>query len=292
MLKSLKVMALAVLAVALLTPAFAQETPEEKPPVEEQPKAEAAAPAEQPDLEAEATLELAKRVQNPIAKLTSIGLRDDLSLNYGPEDDVLNVFDIIPVLPIQISQNTNLIWRTDIPVIHMPYPESVDGVGDINMSFYLAAARPAKLTWGAGPVVEFPTATNESIGTKKWSGGGGIVIVYTAKKWVAGGRVNNIWSLAGEKDKPAVNQMLLEPFFHYNLNGGWYFSFAPSITADWETSNTDNRWLIPLGGGVGKMFSWGKQKMNATAQAYYNVEKPEFGPDYSLRLQLGFLFPK
>jgi hypothetical protein len=29
-----------------------------------------------------------------------------------------------------------------------------------------------------------------------------------------------------------------------------------------------------------------------TLQAYYNVEKPEFGPDWSLRFAVSFLFPE
>jgi hypothetical protein len=32
--------------------------------------------------------------------------------------------------------------------------------------------------------------------------------------------------------------------------------------------------------------------MNAQFQAFYNVEKPDFVGDWSLRFQLQFLFPK
>jgi hypothetical protein len=32
--------------------------------------------------------------------------------------------------------------------------------------------------------------------------------------------------------------------------------------------------------------------VNASLQAYYNVEKPEFGPDWSVRFAVQFLFPK
>jgi hypothetical protein len=32
--------------------------------------------------------------------------------------------------------------------------------------------------------------------------------------------------------------------------------------------------------------------MNAQVQGFYNVEKPDFGADWTLRLQLQFLFPK
>ena len=32
--------------------------------------------------------------------------------------------------------------------------------------------------------------------------------------------------------------------------------------------------------------------INAQAQAFYNVEKPDYGPDWSARLQVQLLFPK
>ena len=63
------------------------------------------------------------------------------------------------------------------------------------------------------------------------------------------------------------------------------------MTANWEADSGD-RWTIPVGGGVGKIFKIGKQPVNGQVSAYYNVEKPDFGADWQLRLQLQFLFPK
>jgi hypothetical protein len=47
-----------------------------------------------------------------------------------------------------------------------------------------------------------------------------------------------------------------------------------------------------VGGGIGKIFKIGSQAMNAQAHYYYNVEKPDFVGDSSIRLQLQFMFPK
>ena len=43
---------------------------------------------------------------------------------------------------------------------------------------------------------------------------------------------------------------------------------------------------------MGRIFHIGGQAMNAQLQGFYNVDRPEFGPDWSLRFQLQFLFPK
>ncbi len=66
---------------------------------------------------------------------------------------------------------------------------------------------------------------------------------------------------------------------------------APTITANWE-ADSGNTWTVPFGGGIGKIVKIGKQPVNAQVSAYYNVEKPEFAPDWQLRLQFQLLFPK
>ena len=86
--------------------------------------------------------------------------------------------------------------------------------------------------------------------------------------------------------------MLLQPFLNYNLPGGWYLTSSPVLTADWKAEKAGDVWTVPLGGGVGKLFRVGTQPINVQLAAYGNVAKPEFGPDWQLRFQIQFLFPK
>jgi hypothetical protein len=65
----------------------------------------------------------------------------------------------------------------------------------------------------------------------------------------------------------------------------------PILTANWEASSGD-KWTVPLGGGVGKLFNLDKLPINTQLQAYYNVERPDLAADWQLRFQLQFLFPK
>jgi len=139
--------------------------------------------------------------------------------------------------------------------------------------------------------VSFPTATDKVLGTDRWSAGPSVVLLTMPGNWVIGTLVNNIWSFAGDSDKPDVNQFLLQYFINYNLPNGWYLTSAPINTANWEADN-DDRWTIPIGGGAGKIFRLGKLPLNASAQSFYNVEHPDPGPEWSLRCQLQFLFPK
>ena len=47
-----------------------------------------------------------------------------------------------------------------------------------------------------------------------------------------------------------------------------------------------------MGGGFGKVFRIGDQPMNAQCQAFYNIEDTPTSGDWSIRIQLQFLFPK
>ena len=81
--------------------------------------------------------------------------------------------------------------------------------------------------------------------------------------------VRQLWSFAGDDDRQDVSQLLIQPFANYNMAGGWFLTSAPIITANWK-ADSDDTWLVPLGGGGG-VFKIGPQPVNML-QAYYNVE--------------------
>lgn len=255
------------------------------------------------------TEDLAKAAQNPVANMISLPFQNNTNFGYGPDDDVQNILNIQPVWPFSLGPDWNLITRTILPVIYQPdlaFPVKVApgvveemtvdgafGLGDLNETLFFSPARPSKVIWGVGPTFTLPTATDDVLGTGKWSAGPAFVVLTMPGDWVLGLLVNNQWSFGGDSDRASVNAMLLQYFVNYNFPDGWYLSSAPINTANWEASS-DDRWTVPLGGGVGRIFKAGKQPMNAQVSAYYNVVKPDNVPaaDWQLRIQLQLLFPK
>src|SRR6185295_14223182 len=109
--------------------------------------------------------------------------------------------------------------------------------------------------------------------------------------WVIGAIINNVWSFAGDQDRIAVNRMFLQPLVNYNFRGGSYVNFVPKITADWEAHGSE-RWTVPIGGGVGKIIRIGALPLDAQLGAYYNVVRPDNGPEWELRAQVQLIFPR
>lgn len=235
--------------------------------------------------------ELAKETQNPVAPLISVPFQNNINTGYGPSNEVQYLLRFQPVVPFALGRHVNLITRSILPIYSQTWPTSVTGLSDMNISFFFSPSKPASFLWGLGPILQFPTATDATLGSGKWCAGPTGVIVYMKRQWVVGVLANNVWSYAGERDRQRVSAMLVQYFINYNLPLGWYISTSPYITADWQSTNVD-RWTIPFGAGVGKTFRISKQAMNATIAAYYNVKRPRVGPDATLRVAIQFLFPE
>lgn len=238
---------------------------------------------------------LAKQAQNPIANLVSLPLQNNTNFNIGPDNETQNILNIQPVWPFEVTKNMNLITRTILPVISQPDilaggEGRIDGIGDTTFTGFFSPKDSGSITWGLGPVFLLPTASNDYLGSDKWGAGASAVFLAMPGHWVIGSLFSNVWSFAGPGDQD-VNLFTWQYFINYNMADGWYLTTAPIITANWE-ADSDNTWTVPFGGGVGKIFKIGKQPINAQVSGYYNAVTPDFGPDWQLRLQLQFLFPK
>jgi len=232
--------------------------------------------------------ELAKLSQNPLANIMSFPFQNNTTFGIGEFNRTSNVLNIQPVLPFF---NGQLITRTIIPIVSQPVGENEtnSGVGDINFSAFYAPPSGGGITWGFGPIAVIPTGSDVS--SKKWGLGPSFVLLKISKIFVYGFLVNNVWSVAGNENANDVNSMLFQYFINYNFEGGWYLSTAPIITANWEASE-GNQWVVPFGGGGGKIVRFGKLPVNFQAQVFYNVVKPDNFGDWSLRLQAQLMLPK
>lgn len=168
------------------------------------------------------------------------------------------------------------------------------GLGDLQLSAFLSpsAAGKSGLIWGAGAIVQAPTDT-QGLGNGNWGLGPTAVVLrlQPGDPWVYGVLVNNVWSLTSDGRGGAYSNLLVQPFLNYNLPGGTYFTSSPVVTANWKAPG-GQQWLVPLGGGVGHIFHLGKLPVNTQVGAYYNVVKPDAGPQWQLRAQVQLMFPK
>lgn len=243
--------------------------------------------------------ELAKAAQNPIADMISLPFQNNTNFDVGPREKTQNILNIQPVVPFDLNPEWNLITRTIIPVISQPGfaagQDRTEGIGDIQFSAFFSPKQPTATgwIWGAGPIVQFDSATEDELGAGRTGLGPTAVALKFEGPWAYGALINNVWSVDSDDDRDDVNIMLLQPFVNYNFpdKPGRYLTFAPIITANWE-ADSDDQWTVPLGLGIGQIMRWGEQPVNLQASAYNNVEAPDNGAEWQLRLQMQFLFPR
>ena len=241
--------------------------------------------------------ELAKLAQNPVGNLISLPFQNDTNLNVGPDKGTQNILNIQPVIPITVNADWNIITRTILPVIWNPSlgpgVDGKDGIGDTTFTAFLSPAKPGSWIWGAGPVVQIPTNSNAQLGNRNWGLGPSIVVLHLehGDPWVYGALVNNVWSLSSNKQGGSYSNGLIQPFLNYNLPEGLYLTSSPVITVNWK-ADSGQRWTVPIGGGVGKIFHFGKLPVNMQLSGYYNVERPDNQANWQIRAQVQLMFPK
>ena len=244
----------------------------------------------------DATEELARAAQNPIATMISVPFQNNTNFEFGPREKTQHIMNIQPVLPFKLNDDWNLVTRTIVPVISQPGftpgQDRKNGLGDTVFTAFFVPNDTGLWTWGVGPAVLLPTATDDRLGAQEWGAGPSAVFLTMQGPWVAGSLFSNVWSFSHDDSDDKVNLFTWQPFLNYNMDDGWYLTSSPIVTANWE-ADSDHTWTVPLGGGLGRVFRVGEQNLNAQMSAYYNVEKPDdFGPQWQLRMQLVFLFPK
>jgi hypothetical protein len=242
-----------------------------------------------------AQAELAKKLQNPVASLISVPFQMNYDFGIGPDGDEGGrfVMNVQPVIPISLNDHWNLISRTILPVIDMDSPISGDddltGIGDVLQSAFFSPKDPVG-GWivGFGPVLGIPTASEEALGSDKWTAGPTFVVLRQQSGFTFGVLANHVWSFAGDHDREDVTATFLQPFLSYTTKTATSFGLNTEALYDWE----HEEWTVPLNATASQVLKLGRQPLSVTLGARYYADQPTFGPEWGLRLALTLLFPK
>ena len=238
--------------------------------------------------------DLAKKLANPIASLISLPFQNNMDIGIGDNLGSRNTLNIQPVIPLSITENVNLITRVILPVISQHnisgIGNSETGLGDAVVSAFLSpSVSRGGLTWGAGPVLLIPTATNDLLANKKFGVGPTAVALYQTRGMTIGALINQIWSVAGDATRPDLSMMLVQPFFTFNWKSGAGIGANFEVTQNWIASTT-TVWFNP---NVTAVTALGKQRVQFLVGPRINLAAQDGAKaKLGVRTQLVFLFPK
>lgn len=244
-------------------------------------------------------VELARKISNPVANLTSVPIQYNYQNNLGPnEDGKKSLMKIQPIIPFSISDDWNLITRTIIPVVQTqdmyPGAGTETGFGDTNLSLFFSPKEPTSngIIWAAGPVILLPTESHD-LGKDKWGLGPTFAVLKindlgNKKSLTMGLLTSQIWTVESHTDKTETNQLFVQPFMSFVLPTATTLTLSSETTFDWAANEKE----VPIIFQVGQMARIGGQLINFQVGQQWYADKYTGGSNWATRFQVTFLFPR
>lgn len=229
--------------------------------------------------------------QNPLSALRSVYFQN----SYGrAPNGAADIFSIQPVWPFRLGEDWRLITYTIMPVetLQSPVPGGgrSSGLGNVLFNGFIRPNSEGPVSWGIGPALQLPTRTDPRLGSGSVSVGPAAVVYAKSGAVSAGAVVQNLWSL-GASGPDRVNELGIQYILGYDLPDGWFLESNATVSADWLAAPGD-RWLVPVGGGIGKVFQIGDGRWfySASLQGFYNADRPNGAPAWEAVAQFQIIF--
>jgi hypothetical protein len=200
-----------------------------------------------------------------------------------------------PVIPKDLGGDWNLISRTILPVVSQdelaPGMGDASGIGDVTQSFFFSPEPTTKRgwTWGVGPVLLAPTASDDLLGADRWAAGPTAVLLrQTADGWTYGGLFNHLESFGGDEPQIDISNTLVQLFVSRRVGPGRTVSANVESTYDWEAE----QWTVPVHVAVSQVLRIGRQMLSLQCGVGRYVESSELAPKWGVRFTMTLMFRK
>lgn len=235
----------------------------------------------------EGSQSLEQAANDPTASLMSVQVQEIYTGDYHKldEEDGNSVL-LRSAVPFKLGKLDN-IARATLPIV-TDSPSGKSGLGDLVL-FDLVVFNESWGRWGVGPVMLFPTASHDELGSQKWAAGPAVGFVVRQSGLMWGLFNQNLFSYAGDGDREDVDISILEPIINYSLPDQWSLGTSEmNITYDWEAGEWS---ALPLGIKLSKLLRFGKLPVQLSGAYEYNFQNDRVSPEWTFNFTAKFLFP-
>jgi len=229
------------------------------------------------------------KANNPLADMNALNFQNYyVPTLYGVPDANSNTLNLRPVIV-----SGRQIIRATLPVSTVPTGNGQyrSGLGDFSIFDAIKLTPEGSMTdFAVGPLLVAPSATNTALGAGKWQAGAAAVAIHPMPGGsLVGALVTWQHSFAGNVDRPSTHVATAQPIGTFGIGGGYYVRSAPLCIFDFE----NNRYLIPVGLGFGKVFKVNNAVANAFIEPQFSVYHKGAGlPSFQLFMGLNLQWAK
>jgi hypothetical protein len=263
--------------------------------------------------------ELAALLQDPLANISALMTDNTISFRTGATNDKAYEFNIQPIYSINFPKlGWTIVPRALIPILgikpgaELPrlgkdfiedesIPEEQSdrqnrqwGLSDIVTQFFFTPMGQEGIKLGAGPMLSWKTRTNDDVKGAGWGAGPVGVIVGGDEVFNYALVLGHLWGYDGD-----FSLTFTQPMLYYNFESlpGAYVAYNNTISYDVKaTGDFDDKWTIPLGLTVGKVFDMGGgHGFDLSLGGYHlpaNWGRPKGGAEYQFKFGLSWVFPR
>lgn len=231
-------------------------------------------------LMAHADQSLEQAASDPTASLMNVQIQNVYTGSYhGRDDESGDTILLRAAVPFKTG-SWGHIARATLPYV-ADSPSGENGLGDLVL-FDLIVFERDWGRWGLGPVALFPTAGHDALGADKWALGPAVGFAARSPGLLWGLFNQNLFTVAGDDDRPDVNVSILQPIVNYSLPDRWSLGTSEmNITYDWDR---DAWTALPLGIKLSKLSRFGELPVQFSGAYEYNFQDKHGGAEWTFNL--------
>ncbi len=216
---------------------------------------------------------LQSEANDPTASIRAYSFQESYSPTYHNDQNATsNSLQFQAAIPHRLWDQSNILRIT------IPYETDTafdqSGLNDITV-FNLVTFKRDWGRYGAGLVALLPAGA-DTISAGKWAVGPAVGASLQLDWGLLGLFNQNVFSVAGDSDKPDVNLSTLQPLLNVQLGNGWSVGNSEMVLSyDWD----DNSWVsLPIGIGVNKLIETSGHPWQISANYERNFADGFVGP--------------
>lgn len=232
----------------------------------------------------------AAQANNPLADIKAFNVQNYYIGELTDTDEDANQMVLRYAQPFSLG-GSDWLMRASLPISTFPTGmrgAHQTGVGDADIfaAYLIDTGNPA-ISFGVGPQLVAPTASDDSLGNEQWQAG--IANVYfnsTSAKYQYGYLLIYRGGIGDTNGRDRVSLAAMQPFFFYQLEDGWYTGTAPLWNYDFQSDS----YSVPVGARLGKVLKANKTVFNVFMEPQVSIAdrgpgQPEWQLFFAVNMQ-------